>query len=1037
LAAVYAILNVGNAYVINSQILFVMLNTRTASIPVENRIVFFVGCLGVVIGAIGISLSHDLAWIRFFDNLHWTAGTLAAAILAWLGYRQADSQTRPARFWFALGFGGYAIGQLIWDIQTWVEYSQFPSPSDCLYLWLGPGLVIGLIKEIRIHQNSAAHKIILLDTLSLSTAALTLVLVLYLPKRGDLDMLSLTVLIAYPVSLLMVSSTAMMMIPSLRLRLSPSLLVFIAMSLVTAWSWMRWNLMALSGTTIDGDLLNVSFSVAVLLAGFSLTFRRVEILRQPRWDQLCEDFLRFLPLVNVVLASMSVVAVTGKNTDLGLEQELTVFGALVVILLAMIRQAALLKDREHLLLTQSLLRTVLDTVPLRIFWKDRHCRYLGCNVMFARDAGETNPEKLIGKNDFQLSWREQAALYQADDYAVMNARQAKLNYEEPQTTPGGDIIYLRTSKVPLTDTSGEVFGILGIYDDITLLKEYEDRLKLTARIFENTQEGIMITDAERNLIDVNYAFTRVTGYTREEVLGKNPRILKSSYQSDDFYQAMWHSIDTTGHWSGEIWNRKKNGDEYPEWITISSISNEARNISHYVGICSDISLLKQHEKQLEHSAHYDALTGIPNRVLLADRMKQAIAQTHRQQKLLAVCYLDLDGFKPINDSYGHYIGDQVLIKIAERITSTMRETDTLARLGGDEFVLLLHGMDQNEECFRSLERLLASIAQPISINNSWLTVTASIGITIYPLDDHDPDTLLRHADQAMYQAKQSGKNKYYQYDTTADQHARSHQQFQDEIAQGLKNQQFELFYQPKVHMVNGEVAGVEALIRWRHPLKGLLPPARFLPVIENTELEVELGDWVIDRALAQSQQWLQQGHSIPISVNIAGQQLLKPNFVDKLIAAFAHYPAISHTLLELEILETAALEIDRSASVIQSVYSKLGVGFALDDFGTGYSTLTYLKQLPVSTLKIDQSFVRDMLEDSGDKAIVEGVIALAKVFGRTTVAEGVETDQHFQTLKAMGCQIAQGYGIAKPMPENEFMQWYLSHCKKECLTAEK
>lgn len=1037
MAAVYAVLNVGNAYVINSQILFVMLNTRTASIPVENRIVFFVGCLGVVIGAIGISLSHDLAWIRFFDNLHWTAGTLAAAILAWLGCRQADSQTRPARFWFALGFGGYAIGQLIWDIQTWVEYTQFPSPSDCFYLWLGPGSVIGLIKEIRMHQKSAAHKIILLDTLSLSTAALTLVLVLYLPKRGDLDMLSLTVLIAYPVSLLMVSSTAMMMIPSLRLRLSPSLLVFIAMSLVTAWSWMRWNLMALSGTTIDGDLLNVTFSIAVLLAGFSLTFRRVEISRQPRWDQLCEGFLRFLPLVNVVLASMSVVAVTGKNTDLGLEQELTVFGALVVILLAMIRQAALLKDHEHLLLTQSLLRTVLDTVPLRIFWKDRHCRYLGCNVMFAQDAGETNPEKLIGKNDFQLSWREQAALYQADDYAVMKARHAKLNYEEPQTTPGGDIIYLRTSKVPLTDTSGEVFGILGIYDDITLLKDYEDRLKLTARIFENTQEGIMITDAERNLIDVNYAFTRVTGYTKEEVLGKNPRILKSGYQSDDFYQAMWHSIDNTGHWSGEIWNRKKNGDEYPEWITISSISNEARNISHYVGICSDISLLKQHEKQLEHSAHYDALTGIPNRVLLADRMKQAIAQTHRQQKLLAVCYLDLDGFKPINDSHGHYTGDQVLIKIAERITSTMRETDTLARLGGDEFVLLLQGLDQNEECFRSLERLLASIAQPISINNSWLTVTASIGITIYPLDDQDPDTLLRHADQAMYQAKQSGKNKYYQYDTTADQHARSHQQFQDEIAQGLKNQQFELFYQPKVHMVNGEVAGVEALIRWRHPLKGLLPPARFLPVIENTELEVELGDWVIDRALAQSQQWLQQGHSIPISVNIAGQQLLKPNFVDKLIAAFARYPAISHTLLELEILETAALEIDRSASVIQSVYSKLGVGFALDDFGTGYSTLTYLKQLPVSTLKIDQSFVRDMLEDSGDKAIVEGVIALAKVFCRTTVAEGVETDQHFQALKAMGCQIAQGYGIAKPMSENEFMQWYLSHCKKECLTAEK
>jgi diguanylate cyclase (GGDEF)-like protein/PAS domain S-box-containing protein len=1004
-----------------------MIRLNVIEIQSKNWIVFIGGWIGIIIGIVGVCLSDDQDWIKFFDDLHWTSATSGAALLAWQGYRQSTTpEIASTRRWFALGFGAYAIGQVIWDIQTLLGYNQFPATSDLFYLCLGPCQFIGLLTEIRANRQRSNYKVIFLDTLALSVAALTLVLVLYLPKRGDLDFLSLFVLIAYPASLLIVTSTVLMMIPSLRLRISFNLMLFIFASMVTAWSWMRWNLLALTGTIIDGDLFNASFSIAVLLAGFSITFRQIEVSQQPKWDKWCEGLLRFLPLLNVLLACAAVIAVSADGSESSLEKQLTLVGALTVILLAFIRQGVLLKEHEQLLLTQSLLRTVLDTVPLRVFWKDNNCQYLGSNTVFAHDAGLSSPDALLGKNDYQLNWRKQAQLYQADDKAVMSAMQAKLNYEEPQHTPDGRTIWIRTSKVPLLDREGEVIGILGVYDDITQLKEYQDKLMLTAKVFEHTEEGIMITNADRELIDVNEAFSKITGYSREEVLGKNPRFLKSGYHDDDFYQMLWQIIHAVGHWNGEIWNRKKNGDVYPEWITISAITDDVGIVSHYVGIFSDISLLKQHEKQLKHIAHYDALTGIPNRVLLVDRMKQAIAQTHRDKKMLAVCYLDLDGFKPINDSNGHHIGDLVLIKISERIAHTIREGDTLARLGGDEFVILLLGLEKMDDCIHSMERLLENISKPIVIGNQLVTVTASIGVTIYPTDDYEADALLRHADQAMYKAKQSGKNRYFLYDANADQQAHRRQQFMDEISQGLDSNQFELFYQPKVAMTDRKVVGVEALIRWYHPEQGLLSPRLFLPMIENSTLEIKLGDWVINHALAQMVEWQTHGHDISVSVNIAGSQLLDLNFIDKLRLAFANYPTISSSLLELEILETTALEIERSCAVIMTACSELGVSFALDDFGTGYSTLTYLKQLPVSTLKIDQSFVRDMLEDVGDRAIVEGVIALATVFGRKTVAEGVETEQHFLALRDMGCQIAQGYAIARPMPAKVFYEWYLA-----------
>jgi len=587
---------------------------------------------------------------------------------------------------------------------------------------------------------------------------------------------------------------------------------------------------------------------------------------------------------------------------------------------------------------------------------------------------------------------------------------------------GGSVRWL-VSKGRFFAKQGRAFRAMGVVYDITERKQIEEKLRLTARVFDTTMESVAIADANHRLIDVNMAFSMVTGYAREEVLGQTPHFLKSDRHGPAFYEAIWQAVASKGHWSGEIWNRKKDGEIFPAWLTLSVLADENGQPTHYVGIASDISLLKQHEKQLEHIAHYDALTGIPNRVLLADRMKQAIAQTERKGKLLGVCYLDLDGFKPINDFHGHEAGDRVLIEAARRMALALRSGDSVARLGGDEFAVLLLDLEGVEECRATVERLLEAIGEPLAVAGKIFVVTASIGVTLFPQDHQDADTLLRHADQAMYIAKQSGRNRYHLYDAEQDRRAHALSASLAQARQGLLDGEFELFYQPKVHMGNGRLVGAEALLRWRNPERGLLSPGEFLPWLENSELENTLGEWVIDTALAQLQRWHQAGQALEVSINIAAGHLQAEDFLERLRGKLSHYPHLPHGHLQIEILETAALaDIPRMAGIIETC-AEMGVGFALDDFGTGYSSLAYLRRLPAGTLKIDQSFVRDMLTDAGDRTIIQGIIAMAQAFGRKIVAEGVETEEHCRVLLEMGCDIGQGYGIALPMSAKKFAEW--------------
>lgn len=552
----------------------------------------------------------------------------------------------------------------------------------------------------------------------------------------------------------------------------------------------------------------------------------------------------------------------------------------------------------------------------------------------------------------------------------------------------------------------------------------EEKLQLSASVFTHAQEGIMISAIDGTIMDVNDAFTAITGYTRDEVIGKTPRILNSGRQPQEYYAAMWSSLIENGYWYGEIWNRRKNGQVYAEMLTISAVTNDKGIPQHYVALFSDISEAKEHENNLQKIAYYDSLTALPNRVLLADRLHQAMSQAQRRTQLLAVVFLDLDGFKNINDTHGHNIGDQMLIALSERMKHTLREGDTLARIGGDEFVAILGDLVDSAEIDPIIGRLLVAAAQPVKLGDLSLCVSASLGITFYPQSqESNADLLLRQADQAMYQAKLAGKNRFHVFDTEHDINVRSHHESLGHIRTALHANEFVLYYQPKVNMRTGEVVGAEALIRWEHPQKGLLSPALFLPAIENHPLANELGEWVINTALTQMEHWQTQGLDIRVSVNIGALQLNQENFVERLKNILSLHPTVKPSYLELEVLETSALEnIDHISSIMRECRA-IGVEFALDDFGTGYSSLTYLKRLPISILKIDKSFVRDMLDDPDDLAILEGVIGLATAFRRKVIAEGVETVEHGEMLLQLGCDLAQGYGIARPMPADQLPQW--------------
>lgn len=672
----------------------------------------------------------------------------------------------------------------------------------------------------------------------------------------------------------------------------------------------------------------------------------------------------------------------------------------------------------------SLLKTVIDTAPIRIFWKDKNLHYLGCNLAFAIDAGKSSPQEVIGKDDYQMGWVAQAELYRADDRAVITSGIARLSYEEPQQTPSGQVIWLRTSKIPLMNSSNESLGILGIYEDITERKITENELRIAAIAFE-AKEGMLITDPGGNILKVNRAFTSITGYNTDDVLGKNPRLLNSGQHDADFYNSMWKSIKNTGGWNGEIWNKRKNGEVYPEHLTITAVKDEIGVVTNYVATLTDITMSKAAAEEIQLLAFYDPLTRLPNRRLLVDRLNQALVSSVRNGVGGALLFMDLDHFKTLNDTLGHDIGDLLLQQVAERLTACVREGDTVSRLGGDEYVVMLeHLSEQTIEAAAQAEavgeKILAALNQPYQLASFEYNCTASIGITLFSNHNQSQEDLLKHADIAMYQAKKEGRNAMRFFDPKMQDVIDARVSLENDLRKALENKEFQLHYQVQVDSTD-QALGAEALIRWHQPKRGLVSPFDFIPLAEESGLIVPIGLWVLDTACAQLKAWDQNEltRDLTISVNVSAKQFNQADFVAQ-VQAIVQNHAINPMLLKLELTESMLINHLDNIIITMVALQAIGVRFELDDFGTGYSSLQYLKQLPLHQLKIDQSFIRDIATDRGDQAIVCTIISMAQSLNLAVIAEGVETEQQRQFLLNNGCIHYQGYLFSKPVPAEKF-----------------
>ncbi|MFZ0304795.1 MAG: EAL domain-containing protein [Terracidiphilus sp.] len=680
-----------------------------------------------------------------------------------------------------------------------------------------------------------------------------------------------------------------------------------------------------------------------------------------------------------------------------------------------------LENEHRVLESKALLHLFVEHAPAALAMFDRDMRYLAVSRRFLEMYSLTEAE-IIGRSEYDVlpdipaRWK--------DEHMRALAGESIHTDEELFERADGSRQWIRRELIPWRSDDGSFGGIVLFVEDITERIENQKRMSLAASVFTHAREGITITDAEGTILDVNDSFTRITGYSRDEVVGGNPRILKSGLQGREFYERMWQSLREEGSWTGEIWNRAKSGNIYAEHLTINSIRDDGGNLLQYVAHFTDITALKEHQQQLEHMAHYDSLTGLPNRVLFADRLRQAMGHARRRGQMIAVAYLDIDGFKDINTRYSHAAGDTLLITLAARFKDALGEGETLARLGGDEFVAVMLDIGEPHASDPVLKRLLAAAEQDVTIEGQSMKVSASIGVTYYPQNEElDEDGLIRQADQAMYWAKLDGRNCCRVFDPSQDLTIRGRHEGREQIRLALAAREFVLYYQPKVNMRTGKVTGAEALIRWQHPERGLMAPASFLPIIEDHSLAIEIGEWVIETALTQMELWQDEGLEISVSVNVGAMQLQQADFVDRLFELLAAHPRIRPSRLELEVIETSALRDVLQTSLVLNTCHKIGVLVSLDDFGTGYSSLAYLKRLPANVLKIDQSFVREMFDDPENLTILEGVIGLALAFRLNVIAEGVETPEHGLVLLQLGCESAQGYGIARPMPADEIPNW--------------
>ncbi|OOZ39004.1 EAL domain-containing protein, partial [Solemya elarraichensis gill symbiont] len=810
------------------------------------------------------------------------------------------------------------------------------------------------------------------------------------------------------------------------------------------------------------------------------------------------------------------------------------------------------QSEMDLLSSKELLQSIIERAPIRVFWKDRDLRFLGCNELFAKDAGLTHPDQLIGKTDYEMGWKEQAELYRADDLKVIETGLSKLDFEEPQTTPEGHIIWVRTSKVPLLNpTTDEIIGVLGLYEDITERKQAENELRLSKeqlseaqritktgswtldlannhldwsdevyRIFEidktqfnssyeafldaahpddremvnqayldslnshtqyemthrilvgdgrikyvhetcetlfdkdgkalrsrgtvqdvteqkqaeeelriaatafESQQGIMVTDAGGKILQVNSAFMEMSGYKADEIIGNTPRMFQSGRHDSAFYEEMWKCINSDSFWQGEIWDKRKSGEVYPKLLTISAVTDADGQVSHYVGAHADITEKKSAEEKIDHLAYYDQLTGLPNKIQLMNILEQTLAACVRDNQYSAVLMIDLDHFNKLNNTLGHVVGDELLVQVARSLEDSTSSLDTVARFGGDKFVVILPELAADKtKAARTAEKVTRNILQALNkeykLGVASHHSTVSIGVNLFSSETLTIDVLLKQAELAMYESKSAGRNTMSCYDPKMQSSVSKLVTMEKELRSALDNEEFFLHYQPQASLQNGRIIGVEALIRWNSPKLGLVPPVEFIPVLEEMELIVDVGNWVLEESCECLKKWHQSGFDhIRIGINVSPAQFKSKNFLDT-VKDILKKTKVPPDCVELEITEGVVMNDPLYAKSLLNDLHKLGLKIAIDDFGTGYSSLSNLMDLPFDTLKIDRAFVKGLPDNADSVSFCNTILALAKALKLHTIAEGVEEVSQLRFLNRIDCTIIQGFYFSNPLPPQE------------------
>ena len=650
---------------------------------------------------------------------------------------------------------------------------------------------------------------------------------------------------------------------------------------------------------------------------------------------------------------------------------------------------------------------------------------LRINKAFAEMTGYSSAEAVGQNMSFLKSGRHDAAFYVAMWETIL--KNGAWHGEIWNRHKNGTIHPHWLTISVVTDTGSKTTHYVGTYTDVTERKRAEEELALMAKVFTHSGEAIIITDANVRIVKTNATFSRLTGYAEEEVLGKNPKILSAGITPGEVYQEMWASLIKHGVWAGELWDRRKTGEAYQKWLSIAAITNKDGQVSHYLGSFSDISERKASEARILHLAHHDALTQLPNRLSLLNRLAQVVNFAKRNNSHAEVMMIDLDRFKIINDTLGHHVVDQLLIEVANRLTQSVRESDIVARLGGDEFVVVLSDVDSVADAARIADKIVLTASAPYQIASNELRTSPSIGIALYPDDASEIGDLIKYADVAMYAAKAKGGRNYQFFTTQMSLAASSRMVIEADLRTALEQRQFLLHYQPQLDLRTGKLVGVEALIRWQHPGRGLIPPMEFIPIAEETGLISAIGDWVLTEACQQLKQWQNEGIThIRMSVNLSARQFSDRSLPDQIQSTLAE-AGVAPGCLDLEVTESMAMASpDDTISMLRTLAGG-GISLSVDDFGTGYSSLAYLKLFPLNILKIDRSFVKDIETDPNDADICDVIVLLAHQLGLEVIAEGVETEAQLKFLISIGCEKIQGYLLSKPLPADQAKDFILNH----------